>query len=543
FLLQKYPMKSFMIYLMLLFFVLEINAQDVTFALSPEQQLELGMSFGGHLHSNATDHYLYLIKKEGNFLSIKYDYVLQKYDGAMSLKYSKTLKSETSEIRDIELKYFNNKFARLQYKTNNDFTQFFITPITLDGEESNRKEIANMKYTDIGFPKISWQASNDASKILFIAESDTDQRKENYQVNLTMLDDDFNVLWTKDVKLPYSQFRFESSSWTVTNNGEVNFLGKINDEISKFQESIWGSRNIPSILKIYNISAEESQKSHDLVFEDAYRKGIKLHIHKKTENLALIGFTGDSAAGPIQGVTFMSLSAQNGSIIFTKTRDFTEKELDSFGRTNTSKDPNTDERGLDNNYIFIEIISTNDGGFTPVLEENTIDETTYKYSEANQRTNTTYNCFSIVSMSINSDGNINKPGIIPKKQSTLRAGKNNGNDPRNEELTDFQYYARFVGSNHVFYLYNDDQDNFKNNSINLANYKKLNDYNDAVAVLAFFDKDGNILRKQLFTKRETKTILMPKYCHQIDDNRMFLVNKKLVRFGKPVLIFGILTIK
>ena len=539
-------MKNLICLFILLFTALSVHAQDVKIELGPEQKLSKRKILAGHLHSNDTGHYMYFRERQGGILSTQTTYVLEKYDNKLKQKFSKNYEVNKRNVFGVEMRYFKNKFAWLQYEKDldDDLLKYYITPIDLKGKASKPKKIASFKYERRSdFPDISWEVSNDTSSILFIAQEDRDRRKEDYQTYISVLDNDFNKVWNKKVKLPYSQRQVETSSWTVSDDGTVYFLAKIYESNNKRESKFGkGGRKPAYDMKLYKIAADGSKKSFELKLDGAFIKGMKIKVIEGSNDLALIGFSGDTRKGPIQGATFMKMSAEDGSVIFAKKRNFTEKELDSFGRKNTSKDRKSKERGLDDEFLFNEIITDDDGSITAVAEENIVIVRQNTDANGNTSVRTTFKNNAMVVIDIDPDGNVKNVGMIPKRQSNTKNGYPNA-DRKNEPKTDFQYYASFIGEDKIYYLYNDDKDNFKRNITDPDKYKILSSYRDAVAVMAHFDDRGKLVKKELFTKKEAKTLLMPKHCSQIDEKRMFFFNKKANFLGKADFRFGILTIK
>lgn len=539
-------MKNIICLLTLVLFGFGLSAQDVKIELGPEYKLSKKKLLAGHLHSNSSGHYMYFRERQGGFLSTKVTYVLEKYDPKLKQVFSKNYEVDKRNVFGLEMKYFKQKFAWLQYEKDLDADNliYYITPINLKGKASKPKKIAKFKYERRSdMPIIDWEISNDTTSILFIAQDDRDRRKEDYQVYLSVLDNEFNKKWSKKVKLPYSQRQVIANSWTVTDEGDVYFLAKIYED-NKRRESKFGKggKKAAYDMKLYKISADGSKNSFDLRLDDAFIKGMKIKPLENSEDIALIGFTGDSRNGPIQGATYMKMSGNDGSIIFAKKRNFTEDELDSFGRKNTSKDRNSRERGLDDEFIFKEIITSEDGSITAVAEEDIVIVRESVDANGNRNVRTTFKNNAIVVMDINPEGKVYNVGMIPKRQSNTKSGYPMAN-PKDEPKTDFQYYASFITEDRIYYLYNDDKDNFRKNITDPDRYRLLSSYNDAIAVLAHFDDNGKLVKKQLFSKKEAKTLLMPKHCSQIDENRMFFFNKKANFLGKSDFRFGILTIK
>ncbi len=515
-------------------------SQSGKIKLSPEYKLAKNKILAGHLHSANDGHYMYFYEYKGLMGGKGTSLVLEKYDSKFKQKFSKKFKAEKKNVYSLSMKYFKGKFAWLMYEKNkgDDYLKYYLAPIDLEGKSSKPKAIAKFKYENRkDFPNIQWEVSSDTTKILFIAESDRDDKKENYEAYLSVVDNEFNTIWEKKVKLPYSQRRVDTKSWELADDGTVYFVSKVYED-NKTKESKKkkgkkgkkGNKKTPAYdMVIYSMDANKDKPSkYELKLKDAFVKGVKLRVDKMND-LACVGFYGDSKSGPTQGVFYLKLSGEDGSTTFANKRRFTPKELNAFGDKNTSKDKKSKDSGLDASFRFDDIVVLENGEIFATAEESY----TYTVSTTDRngiRTSKTYYVSnSIVVININAKGEVRNVGIVPKRQTM---------DSRT-----YQSYAMLRSNDEVYFVYNDDKDNIRKNITDPDKIKKISSLRDCVAVMTTLDKGNKMDREQLFTKKEAKTLLMPTMSAQISEKKLFFFNSKSQVFSKAKFRFGTLEIE
>ncbi len=510
-------------------------AQKSKVSLSPEYKLPRNKVLQGHLHSDNSGHYMYFTESKGLMGRGSSTFILEKYDNKFKNVFSKEFKTDKKNISGSSIKYFKNKFAWLltEKNTKKDYLEYFLTPISMKGKSSKPNSIAKFKYESRSdMPSVRWEMSQDTSSVLFIAESDRDKKKENYEAFVSVIDNDLNKVWSKKVKLPYSQKRVDASSWELTKDGTVYFVAKIYEDNktkeSKSKRKKKGKRGkVPAYdIVIYSLDATmDKPKKHNLKLKDAFVKGVKLEVDQGND-LNCVGFFGDSRKGPTQGVFYLKLAKEDGSTMFANKRRFTPKELTAFGDKNVSKDRKSKDSGLDNTFVFRDIITLDNGEMFATAEENYTYTVTSTSSRGVTTTRTYYVSNSIVVINIGKEGKVKNVGIIPKRQTM--------------GTPIFGSYAMIQSGDELYFVYNDDKDNLRKNITDPDKIKRISSGRDCVAVLTTLSGKGKMNRKQLFTKKEAKTLLMPRRSAQISDNELFFFNSKPKMLGQSKFRFGII---
>jgi hypothetical protein len=522
-------------------FILNLSAQDrnPVVKLSPEYKLKRNKILKGHLYSNSSGHYIYFQESKSmmgmSMFNTKSTYILEKYDRRFKQVFSKKFKSEKKNTYGLDIKYFKGKFAWFMYAKDkrNDQLKFYMVPIDLDGKAKKAKTIAKFKYErKKDFPKISWHVSPDTTKILFVASNDKDSKKENYEAYVSVLDNNFNLLWEKKIKIPVTEKRIKTFDYEVTESGDVYFMGKVY-ESNKQKESKRSKRGRMKkrayAMNLYKVSADQDEyEKSNIKINDGFVKGIGIDVDD-ANNVACVGFFGDTKNGPIQGAFYMKLSGVTGEAEFAKKRRFTPRELLRFGRKNTSKDKKSKDTGLDDEFVFKDIIIKDNGEIMATAEENYVRVSTSTDSRGNTSTTYHYTSNSIVVINIAVDGEVENVVIIPKKQTF--------------QTPIYGYHATLKTPDQVYFLYNDDNDNFRKNITDPDKYKKVSRIKHCIAVLTYINEDGSLTKKQLFNKKEADSVLMPSRSSQIGDNELFFFNIKAKLIAKNGFRFGIISME
>lgn len=529
-------MRKLTFFLLLTSFTISCFAQ-IKVAFSPEYKLPKSKVLSGHLHSNSTGHYT--LFKESNRPVIGYGtgkttFIIEKYDKEFKQVFSKEYESSKKGVQAYGMRYFKNKFAWVLYEQDKKrkSIQYYITPIDMNGKAGTPKTIAKFQYESRNqLPRVKWGVSKDTSSIIFVGEYDSNEKDEKFQAYVSILDNNFEKKWRKKFRLPYSQKRVSPISWEISNDGTVYFVAKIyDDNKTKEDKKKKGNKKSPAYdISIYYMNGEmEKPEKYELDLKDSFAKGMNLEFNNDG-NLNCIGFFGDSKNGPVQGLFYLQLDKESKKVSFANKRRFTPKELSNFGDDNTSKDKKSKDSGLDNSFAFKKVSVLENGEIYATAEESYSYTVTTRDSRGNMTTRTVYVRNSIISINIDKEGVIQNVGIIPKRQSG--------------SLPLFFSYALLEGKDQLYYLYNEDEDNLKKNITDPDKIKRISSAKDCVAVLTTIDDNNKINREALFSRDDSKTLLIPQYSRQISDSELFFFTTKYNVFGKTDLKLGTISLQ
>ncbi len=311
-----------------------ISAQDVTVTLSPLYKFPKNSSVPEFLCENNGEYYFLRSEAHGLF-SFKYNFFLEKYNDSFEQVKSKEISVSKDDINYNGSVYINQKLALMisDNDKDRDIMSYKIVPISLEGKSSKPITISKFKYErkrDI--PTTSWILTNDTTKILFMAESDNDSKKENYQIHLVSIDDNLNKIWDKTMKFSKTEAQVKMLSSVINPNGEVYLLYKIYDEKKREKKDNKAAYEI-QLMYIKNDSAEV--KKFALNISDKFIKSANLRLRDNGE-LYSVGLYSNTVDGPTHGVFFLKIV--DGEVTLSTKREFSENDLEKLGKRKSDKD-------------------------------------------------------------------------------------------------------------------------------------------------------------------------------------------------------------
>jgi hypothetical protein len=513
------------VFTLVLFAQLCLFAQKATVQLSPEFKLPKSKVFSGHLHSDASGHYVYFYdfssRKEATV-------ILEKFDPKFKLTYSKEFKSGKDYTTSLGIKYLQNGFAWLVSERNDkeDYLKYYLAPISYEGKLGKLSQVAKFNYErKRDAPTANWITSADSTKVLFTAVDDKDDDEEKVGIYLSVLDNKFEVLWDKKLKLSKMQDMVKIDEWSLAANGDVFMLAKVY-EGNKAKESKKGKKGKVANyqMKLYHFKKDNPDPvQYDLKLGDSFIKGSTISFNKAGEMIC-IGFFSNTLGGSTTGVFFMRLNPADGSVLAVNKHDFSSKDLDILGEDNTSKDKEGEE-GIDNSFSFKDILFKSDGSTLVTAEEN-YSVTTSHYNGRTWTTTTTYYSKDIIAININSEGKITNTTLIPKRQRF-------GTDV-------FEYFTTLVNKDDVYFFYNEDEDNLKKPIGTKTKY--ISSFKDCTAVMTRLSADGKLDRKLILDPEDAEVLFIPKNSRQFNDNQLFFVGMKFRLFGASDFRMGVVSL-
>jgi hypothetical protein len=505
-------------------------AQKLQIKISPEFKLPKNKTFQDHLWSDATGHYVCFQEVNATPFSMSVTVVLEKYSPSFKLEYSKEFEADRKGVASLGMRYYQGRIIWMLSETNKkeDYVRYSILPIGLDGKQGKMKDLAKFKYEGRDdLPAISWETSRDSSKLFFRATFDKGRDDEKFRMFLSVMDKNFDVLWSQKVVMPYSEERVEVIDALLKDDGSVYILAKIYEN-DNAKESKKDKKNktvaaYDVVLLQYNKDSKEP-KEYQLKLGDAFVRGAHLAVDKAGA-LKCAGFYANTRNGSTNGVFFLQLD-ENGTVNAANKKEFTVSDLKIFGKENTDKDK-SGETGLESNFKFSEFLVRDDGSAVVVAEENY----SYTVSSYNGRTwtyTTYYVSKDIVIFTIGPDGKVERTSIIPKYQKAAHSDY-------------FQSYVSLVHKDEIRFFYNEDKDNMEK-PVNNPKPKVVNRFDDCVAVMTTLHADGNLTRKPLFEAKDIESLFVPKNSNPFGKNQLFFTSFKRRMMAKNTFHIGTITL-
>lgn len=504
----------------LVFLVFPVFAQDITVEVSKEMN-ESKFRFADHLLSKNNEHYVYFTSPVKLF-SGSMDLYLKKYDGSFKEVYSKELKVNKKNIYSRGIQHFGDQFVWFQYENDRKGKKhkYYITPIGLDGKAGKPKKIATFNKKK-GFLKkaghdSSWKISNDKSKLLFYAEQVGTKKDDSYQIYVSIYDKKLDKMWDKKIKMPYVQSKLIINDIEFGTDNSIYIIAQVYTEKSRKNRLFKSNKKVDYNMSIFKISENEDIAEYKLDLKNKFIKNIALADDQSRSELVLIGLIGETRRGAITGVTNMRMDKKSGKILLAKSRKFSEKEIESFGKKSTTRSGKNKERGLENAFVMRNIVFNSDGGMTVSAEQYYVTYTTDKNGNVSR---SYFHNNHIIVIEIDPDGELDYVKMIPRKINRSASGAAIAKNL--QKATHIMFYEPFIHNGTIYYLYNDNKKNFERKISDPDKYKTLKNSRESITVLSHFDDKDRLVKKRIFKTDDLNSLIAPKFCEQISPNEMF----------------------
>jgi hypothetical protein len=209
-----------------------LAAQKISVELGPQIKFDNDRSYPTLLYGDDTGYYIWS-KEYGGFFSSKSSSFLEKLDTKLNLVSSKEFLSLEDDVYDEGIEYFNGQFIWMvsERDKKNDRITYKVKPISLEGKGSKSVTLSRFKYEkkrDI--PETSWYFNADTTNLLFLAESDNNSKKEQYQIHLVSIDKDLNTMWDKTFQFRKTEAQTTLLSKELNKQGEAYLLYKVYED-------------------------------------------------------------------------------------------------------------------------------------------------------------------------------------------------------------------------------------------------------------------------------------------------------------------------
>lgn len=370
------------------------------------------------------------------------------------------------------------------------------------------KELIKTQLTDGQKIYYSIQTSDNNSHIAFVG-SMVVKGSENEQFRVNMYDSAMNKLWTKDIKLPYTEKQFLTSDYDVDNNGNFYILGKY--YINGVKEVKGGEANY-----IYRILAykENGTKVKDFKVELAgkFLNSILMIPSLDGTRLMCGGFYSAKGTTSIKGVYMMAVDMENLSISGSKFKEFDAGLLARLMTTHKES-----KKGELMNYDVDAIVRRSDGGFVLTGEQSYVVTTTYTDAQGHMHTSTTYHYNNLIIVNISPDLTIEWVKDIPKRQQSSYP---------------MTTYALAIANGNLYYIFNQSTNaekmymtdgKLEDKTLGEEEEKGKYSSKEGFSVIAVkVSPDGTRYSQKLWKTEYGKMAAIDAgYCQQLSDDSMF----------------------
>jgi len=370
------------------------------------------------------------------------------------------------------------------------------------------------------------ETSRDSSKVLIYAQLPY-QRKEPERFSLQVFNDSLDLLWQREIVLPYADNLFSVEEYRVDNQGNVYLLGARYKDGAGLRRR--GTPDYEYVILAYtregsDVKTYEVDNSNFFLTDMTFRVADNGH-------LVCSGFYSNKGTYSIKGACFFRIDPLEQKINEQNFKpfdfDFLTEHLSEGAKErarrasesgNTRRDPELYQVKLD------ELILRSDGGAVLVAEQFYVQEYSYRFWDGTLRYEYYYNYYDIIVVNIRPNGEIEWATRIPKRQETL-------NDDGY-----FSSYAMTVVRDRFYFIYNDNARNLAPPEDRPRTVQPFNGRQSVIA-LAEISKDGSLRTWPLYANRDADIITRPKACRQIGSRKMAVYGESGRRFRFATLQF------
>lgn len=349
--------------------------------------------------------------------------------------------------------------------------------------------------------------SADSSKILAIHSNPT-KRNENYSLNVKVYNGQFELLWVKNVSLPFDDKDFEFKSATISNEGKIFVLGLVDVKKDKRK----------SIYKVISIDKEEEVKLFD--FEtDKFIYDANINLNYRNE-LLCFGFYSDKKNKKdiykYNGIFSMKIDSKTNKVIAKQSLIAPEDVLLKLylGKQKYVK------YGL-NGFILSDIILKGDGSAIYVAEQRVRRETQKKQSNGSTSIKFQYYYNSVVVFNLNADLSLNYCTEILKSQYTVN------------DLGSNSSFAFCYENDNLHFVFNVDAE--QKNREKYKNVLAMNPGKKWETIAVSIDSKGTKTQQKIF-KDDSRMTIIPRWSKQINNSLFVIVGDRSTEPEKASLM-------
>lgn len=398
----------------------------------------------------------------------------------------------------------NKKTNALYYQIVDKNTLVQKTGLTLLSELQFDKKSRN---GDFGFA-----TARDSSKMLiYTGMPFVKDGPEKF--GFTVLDENLNKLWSKEVELPYLNKLFQVEDYDVSPDGNVFITGseykdkkleKTRKGVPNYKYHILGYFNNGNLVKDYEVD-----------LGDKFITDLSVSIGPD-KNIICSGFFSENGSWSIGGVFYLTIDGTTKKVTkkslkrFSEdfiTEGWTKKEEKRAKRKAARKNKELEMY----DYDLHDLVHRNDGGALLFAEQYYVFVSRVTTTDANGNITTRevyhYIYGDIIAVNISPEGEIDWATKIEKNQHTTNDGGY------------FSSFSIHVKHDKIFIIYNEHAKQFLDKETR-QNIKRK-DRRSMLTLLVEINSKGDVEKELLFNNKAEQVTTRPKVCEQI--NRDFSI--------------------
>ena len=470
---------------------------------------------------------LYMLKRKPRKLFSKTaKYEIARYNDNMALE--KILPLELKEGKKWktldQVVYMKEEMVLFSSFKNQKLKKNFLFFQTIDKKtlkpNNDLKKIAEIDYSDnsrYNAGNYGFEMSRDSTKFMVYYNLPYN-KKEKEKFGFHVYDQQMNTLWNKNITLPYTDKLFHVGDYELDNEGNVHIIGRIFKDRVKLER--FGKPNYKfEILSYYDQG--NSLEKYQIQTEDKFLTDMQIAISDE-QNIICSGFYSDEGTYSVKGSFFFKIDRESKAIISKNYSEFSIDFITQHMKPGKQKRIKKRAKKGKNRelyeYDLRDIIIKDDGGIVMIAEQFYIRVVTNTRTNSNGITATTtsyhYYYNDIIVVNISADGTFKWTEKIAKKQHTV-----------NDDGHYSSYDVAVVGDK-LHFIFNDHKKNmeYKGDGKRLRYYKGKK--SKSLAVMVTLDANGKQSKKALFSVKDKKMYLRPKFCKQLLANQVLVYGQK-----------------
>ncbi len=332
---------------------------------------------------------------------------------------------------------------------------------------------------------------------------------ENERYGVHVFDDQMNMLWTKEIELPFADENFYITSRKVAENGDVYIMGRLWKDKKEREKKEVNYKYV--VIELTEEGTKLNQYEVDL--DEKYVSSMILRLNDQNE-LLCGGFYALFDSYGAMGSFFVKINRETGKITHKSFEPFDEsfivEDLDKKAKKKANRRMDKDKNVGISRLELDDIVLREDGGGIIVGERRWIETRTTTDSRGNTRTYYIYHNNDIILVNIDPNGNIEWNARIPKEQTM------NNSDY-------FSSYLIAISGSDMLFIFNDNPKNLMYNGD--GKIERMNLKKNYVALVRV-DSDGRVFRKALMKEYGGKTIVRPLVSEQLLNDDIILYSER-----------------
>ena len=377
-----------------------------------------------------------------------------------------------------------------------------------------------------------YHVSRDSSKMMIYYNNPFQGSKTGEKFGISILDNQMNVVWAKQMELPFKDRLYEVERYKVDNNGKAYLLGIV------YKGQVRAKRQGRPNYEYHLLAYDEGDEYEEylLNLKDKFITDMQFEITRNGQ-IICAGFYSEFGTNSVRGTFYLVIDSKTKEVKKEYYQEFDPKFLDDFMSERRA------EKGRElSRYNLNQLEIRRDGGVVLIAEQFFVKQFRdlnsynnpygnpyyynpryfsywrYPYSRYynpfyDPEVEVQYNYNDIMVINIRPDGTIQWAKKIPKRQRSKNDGGRNSS------------YAMSVAKGKMFFVFNDNPKNLhkKSSDLKIHNFTKGK---ESVVVLVTVNGRGEVTKEPLFQVKDTKTITRPNVCEQIAGDQMIIYSEK-----------------